>query len=85
MGTSGEVFNVANPKTYCSILAMANLVANDVANGEISVKCSIENVKQYGYSDTLYMNLDVSKLMSLGWYPKHTLIDCFRKMICAMK
>ncbi len=85
VGTSGEVFNVANPKTYCSILEMANLVANDVANGKISVKCITEDVEKYGYSDTLYMNLDVSKLMSLGWHPKQDLINCFKRMICAMK
>ena len=65
-GMPGEAYNVADEKTYCSIAEMAQKIANE--NG-IKVTFDISDTpKKNGYPDTLYMNLDTSKLRHLGWF-----------------
>ena len=39
-GTNNEIYNVANDKTYCSILDMANLVSKK--NKDIKVECIVD-------------------------------------------
>lgn len=80
-GNNGESYNAANPNTYCSISGMANLVADNVANGAIKVKYRLEDVTKLGYANTLYMNLVTSKLESLGWKPTTDLKKSFEKSI----
>ena len=79
-GEPGQAYTAANPQTYCSIADMAQLVADDAAGGRIRVRYDIDS-RDRGYADTLYMKLDISKLMSLGWYPKTGLRDMFVRMI----
>lgn len=76
-GKAGEVYNAANPATYCSIRQMAELAAG---LGNISVETQIDGI-QRGYADTLYMDLDVSQLEALGWMPRTGLKDMFERMI----
>lgn len=78
-GTSGEIYNAANPETYCSIREMAEMVAE---MGQVSVKYEIDDV-QRGYADTLYSMLDTSKLTGLGWEPETGLREMFGRMICS--
>lgn len=80
-GNAGDVYSVANPDTYCSIKEMAELVANRVANGEISVNVNEAEGTEYGYADTLYMDLDISRIAQLGWKPMTNLYDMFTHMI----
>ena len=80
-GKSSECYNVANPDTYCSIAEMAELVANKVANGSIKVTYHLEDVQKLGYANTLYMNLNVDKLNSLGWLPTTNLVSMYKNMI----
>lgn len=80
-GKDGECYNAANPDTYCSISEMAELVANRVANNSIKVTYQLEDVQKLGYANTLYMNLNVDKLKSLGWSPKTNLVSMFKNMI----
>lgn len=81
-GNNREIYNVANPDTYCSILNMAKLVAKDIADGKISVKIEQEKDLQiYGYADTLYMQLDISKIKALGWKPETGLKAMFSRML----
>lgn len=84
-GTSGDVYSVANPETYCSIKEMAELVATEVTGGEISVRIAEEDGHKYGYADTLYMNLDVSKICRLGWEPTTGLYEMFSRMIKSVR
>lgn len=78
----GEAYTVANPDTYCSIRDMAEMVAKKIAGGDVGVEFDLaEDLSKLGYADTLYMNLDVSKLMRHGWYPTVGLEDMFRRMI----
>ena len=76
-GQNGEVYNVANPKTYCSIKEMAEIAAKI---GHVSVEYEIDGL-QRGYADTLYMNLDIGKISSIGWEPVIGLEEMFQRMI----
>jgi nucleoside-diphosphate-sugar epimerase len=80
-GTAGSCYNAANPETYCSILEMAQMVASEVADGKINVRIEEEDITRFGYANTLYMQLDCSKLEALGWRPTVKLADMFRRMI----
>lgn len=81
-GAPGEAYTAANPDTYCSIADMARMVADRIAGGSIQVVFDLaEDLSKLGYADTLYMDLDVQKLKSLGWYPTVSLQEMFDRMI----
>lgn len=78
----GQAYTIANSSTYCSIKDMAQMVVNEIANGQINVVFDIaDNVEKLGYASTLYMDLDVSKFEGLGWRPKTSLKEMFQRMI----
>ncbi len=68
-GISGTAYNVADENTYCSIADMAEKAAK---SGNINVRFEIEDEKENGYPDPLYMDLDTSRLKELGWTPGGT-------------
>ena len=85
-GSDKEAYNAANEDTYCSILEMAQMVAEDVCNGEINVVVQADGQSAaLGYAPVLHMNLSVRKLMDLGWRPTLGLPDMFRKTIQYMQ
>ena len=84
-GVRGEAYNAANESTYCSIMEMAQLVAAECAGGTISVRIEPDSGSCYGYAPTLHMNLDTSKLSSLGWKAEKGLKEMFDIMIADMK
>ena len=65
-GEPGRAYNAADESTYCSISEMAEKVARDAG---IKVEYAVENAAANGFPDTLYMDMDVSALKTLGWYP----------------
>lgn len=84
-GTPGQAYNAANEATYCSIYEMACLVAKECAGGRIGVEIRERaDAAKLGYAPTLHMNLDTSKLRSLGWEPEVGLADMYRNMIAAL-
>ena len=80
-GKSGEAYNAANEATYCSILDMARMVAEECAEGEIDVDIQVEAENKFGYAPVLRMNLDTSKIRSLGWAPRVSLEEMFQRLI----
>lgn len=85
-GENGQAYNAANEDTYCSILEMAKLVAEECADGSINVRVETEqDINRYGYAPTLKMNLDTGKLKRLGWSPSYTLKDMYKRMIECMQ
>ncbi len=84
-GHAGEAYTIANPETYCSIKEMGDLVANEIANGEIKVVFDLNNdATKQGYADTLYMDLDVAKIQKLGWKPRVSLLEMYERMISSI-
>lgn len=80
-GEDCNAYNAANESTYCSILEMANLVADQCSFPPIAVKVEAENPDHYGYAPTLHMNLSTHKLRELGWEPSTGLQEMFERMI----
>lgn len=84
-GIEGATYTVANPDTYCSIRDMANLVANEIAEKPLTVIYDVvEDITKLGYAETLYMDLDVTKLQQLGWKPSTGLKEMFHRMLEGM-
>lgn len=81
-GKVGEIYTAANEDTYCSILEMAKLVAE---MSGIDVEIKEQDISKSGYANTLYMDLDTSKLRNLGWKPVVGLEDSIRNLINYMK
>ena len=78
----GEAYTVANPETYCSIKDMAQMIADEIACGQIEVVFDIaEDPEKLGYAGTLFMDLDVEKIENLGWKPSIGLKQMFERMI----
>jgi len=82
----GKKYNVANEQSYCSIYEMAQMVAEDIAEGKIKVVIDEGDTSNRGYAPTLCMNLDTSLIRKeLGWKWETSLVDMYRNMIEDMK
>jgi UDP-glucuronate decarboxylase len=81
-GEKGKSYNIANEKTYCSIYDMAQIVAHMY---EVNVVIKEQDISKMGYADTLFMNLDTTRIKELGWSAKYGLQEMFRRMITIMK
>ena len=84
-GVPGEAYNAANEKTYISIYDMAQLVARVCGDGRTKVVVQDDDDGSRGYAPVLKMNLDTSKLRSLGWEAKAGLEDMFRVLAREMR
>ena len=67
-GEPGQICNVADEHTYCSIAEMAQRLAS--ANG-IRVQFDLLDADGLGYPRPVYMDLDTALLRSLGWRPRN--------------
>lgn len=63
-GESGEAYNAADEDTYCSIAKMSESLADSAG---IEVKYVLQQDNKNGYLNTLYMDLDTTKIKRLGW------------------
>ena len=83
-GTAGEAYNIANPAASMTIRDMAELVASDVCGGRIKAIVNIpENVAKRGYAPDVGYILNIDKVSSLGWTPKHGLAEMYRRMLAS--
>lgn len=82
-GTGGEIYNAANPDTYCSIYEMGLMVAEQLAGGKISVEIA-ESEESRKYPASGYLNLNIDKIKAIGWTPEGTLKDMYIRMMSAM-
>ena len=84
-GTPGQVYNVANEETYCSVAKMGQIVLNTLAEDKrlsVLLNCNPNTVSQYPPESKLY--LDTSKLRALGWQAKVGLSDMYLRMAQAL-
>lgn len=85
-GSNGEIYNVANKNSYCSIYEMATLICQLSCNKKSKVRVDVDkDISEYGYAPTLKMNLDTSKIEKLGWKAKTELPDMFENLILYMR
>ena len=70
-GESGEVYNICNPQTFCSIRQLADSFAALDETGNVRVVIDIpENAQSLGYAPSSVMKLNADKFLSLGWKPQ---------------
>ena len=77
-GKDGEIYTAANEDTFCSIYQMARMVAD---MGGVNVLVKEQDTSKMGYANTLHMDLDTSKLKSLGWKPKYGLKEMYANLL----
>lgn len=84
-GEIGEAYNIVNEETHMQIRQMAALVAEKIADGEISVRFEIpESALAFGYAPAVKMKLCSAKMRSLGWKPEVGLAEMYERMIYDM-
>lgn len=84
-GENGQAYTVANEESSITIRGMAEMVARELANGEIQVVLDIpEDAYTYGYAPDVKMHLSSAKLRQLGWKPEISLPETYRRMIGSM-
>ncbi len=83
-GEDGQAYNAANEETYCSIRAMAELVARPCGPAPVAVRVRPDESNALAYAPTLKMDLDTTKLQGLGWRPRVGLEDAYHRMISMM-
>lgn len=77
-GIPGEAYNVATPGTYITIRELAHLF-RDMFNPAGGV--SYESGKSSGYAPETTVNLDSTKLRSLGWQPQYGLKEMLSRLV----
>ena len=78
-GTAGEVYNAANPATYCSLAEMARFV-NDRFGGAGVLLGRDDDPANACYPPPHHLRLDVAKLTALGWRPRFGLAEAYDRM-----
>lgn len=80
-GKAGTAYNAGNPETYCSIREMAQMVAHELANDEITVKYLPNNESSKKFSLTHFYHLDTRAISELGWRPVWGLSEIYLRMM----
>ncbi|MBQ6137794.1 MAG: NAD(P)-dependent oxidoreductase, partial [Kiritimatiellae bacterium] len=79
-GEAGAVYNAANPETYCSLADMARMVCARFGGAGVSLGRD-DDPANACYPPTHHLRLDVSRLLALGWRPRHSLEEMFDRMV----
>ncbi len=83
-GKNAEAYNVCNEKMHMAIHEMAELVAKEIAQGEIKVRIELLDPSISGYASETHMFLSSDKLRALGWAPVYDMPEAYRRMISDM-
>lgn len=75
----GEIYNVANEKTYDSIYNMIDNVIKNVAYNEINL--SVKEEKTNKYPKKNYLKLSSRKLKKIGWNLSIDLVEMFKRIL----
>lgn len=84
-GKAGEAYNVANRDTYCSIVEMAHMVAEKLADGAIKVHVPTDGKHEQKFPPTHNLNLGTDKVQNIGWRPSRGLVEMYERMIVGME
>lgn len=80
-GKAGEAYNAANRDTYCSIVEMAQLVADKLAGNKIKVQVPTDGKHEQKFSPPHKLNLSIDKIQKLGWKASRGLVEMYERMI----
>jgi nucleoside-diphosphate-sugar epimerase len=80
-GGAGEVYNAANPETFCSIREMAERVALAYGDGKVQVRIQLDPKAARRFRKGSVLELDVSKLEGLGWTPRVGLAEMYGRLM----
>lgn len=75
------VYNVANPNTFCSIKEMAEMVLKEFADGNTKVIFANDPEREKTFRKAACLELDVTRIKSLGWKPLRGLQDMYRDLL----
>ena len=80
-GTSGEAYNLANPKEKISIRKLAELLVTLFPDKKLTVKYDFERDDNYMKSKVESITPDITKIERLGWEPITSTKNGFKKTI----
>ena len=81
-GKNGEAYNIVNPEASLTIREMAELVAERVCGGRVSVRIQIPaDFAKRGYAPPVTRKLSAAKLFRLGWRPMYGLATMYERTL----
>lgn len=81
LGEPGSAYNAANDDTFCSIRDMAGMVAERFGKGETRVRIQLDADAAKRFRKGTLLQLDTSRLRSLGWVPRVDLPTMYERMM----
>lgn len=78
-GKAGKAYNVANPDTYSSVRGMAEQVLEQFGGGNGHVIIDVD--PHASYPPEHHLPLDISSLRELGWEPRVSMEEMYRRLI----
>lgn len=78
-GISAEAYNICNDKETRNVYQIAQLVANEVANGDIKVV--VEKQENTGYAPDVNMFLNSDKMRTLGWEARVDMKEAYERLV----
>ena len=84
-GENGSAYNVVNENTHTTIAAMAQMVAEKLAEKPIAVVFDIPETNLHGYAQDTKMRLSSVKLRTLDWEPKVDLEEAYHRLMGSMR
>ena len=80
-GEPGYAYNAANDDTICSIKEMADMVVDRYGRGKMQVRVEVDEEAARRFRKGGLLQLDTSRLRSLGWSPSVGLEEMYERMI----
>jgi len=80
LGKDGNIYNVSNPDTYCTICDMAKM-CTELADNKIKVVFDIDEKKSSIYLNEIKRKLNISKLNNINDFSKVSLKEQFVRLI----
>jgi len=80
-GENGRAYNAADKDTYCSVREMAQMAAEEIAEGEISVICMADRNAAEKFPPSHKLLLDTTEIERLGWKPTAGLKEMFKRLL----
>ncbi len=84
-GNFGEAYNIVNEDAYGTVAEMAGMVAEKFGHGRTRVVFDIPERDVYGYPPETKLRLSGAKMRALGWQPRISLEEAYRRLIAYMK